>query len=407
MASKWKGDALEEVRHCWYASDKELRAQILAGWHQFEHDLAAYTAPAVDAEVIGHTPETLPALRIEVTGMVTASNLEAYKSHALAVFSGINRELKTDQQFADAEKVVKWCGDVETRLAAAKQHALSQTESIDALFRAIDDISTEARRVRLELDKLVKARKEAVRGEIVAGGIAALRDHVAALNARLGKPYMPAVNADFAGAIKGKRTIDSLNDAVDTLLANTKIEASATADRIHANLTTLRDLASAYTFLFADTAQIVLKAHDDLLTLVKSRISDHKAAELKKEEETRERIRKEEQDKLALEQSVADQKMVDDAVTAALAATQAAVVEQVPTAPIVTRLTAVLHGADDAPVMLTRYRPVATAAAIVAPAAVKPATREAINFRLDRLSDADHQRILSFIDSRWPEAIAA
>jgi predicted phage-related endonuclease len=62
---------------------------------------------------------------------------------------------------------VKWCGDVETRLEAAKQHALSQTSSIDVLFRTIDEISAEARRVRLEVDKLVKARKESIREEIV------------------------------------------------------------------------------------------------------------------------------------------------------------------------------------------------------------------------------------------------
>ena len=39
----------------------------------------------------------------------------------------------------------------------------------------------EARRTRLELDKLVKARKEEIRGETVAGGIAALREHTTVL----------------------------------------------------------------------------------------------------------------------------------------------------------------------------------------------------------------------------------
>jgi len=300
MASKWQGDALIEERHTWYSMDPKLSAAILQGWTQFAIDLAAYMPPAEAAAVaLGRAPETLPALRIEVTGMVTASNLTDFKDHALAVFGGINRELSTDAQFADAEKTVKWCADVEERLAAAKQHALSQTESIDALFRTIDDISAEARKVRLELDKLVKARKEAIRGELVAGGIAALNEHVAALNARLGKPYMPAVHADFAGAIKGKRTVDSLRDAVDTELARAKIENSAIADKIQINLGTLRELATAHAFLFADASVIVLKAPDDLTMLVKSRIAEHLAAEAAKEEATRERIRAEEQAKAA------------------------------------------------------------------------------------------------------------
>ncbi len=57
------------------------------------------------------------------------------------MFSAINTDLQTDQHFADAEKTVKWCGEVEERLEAAKQHALSQTETIDALFRTIDEIT--------------------------------------------------------------------------------------------------------------------------------------------------------------------------------------------------------------------------------------------------------------------------
>lgn len=410
MASKWNGDTLAEALHCWYTSDDKVREAIERGWEQFEVDLAAYAPAEVPAQAVGQTPETLPALRIEVTGMVTASNLEAYKSHALAVFSGINRELKTDQQFADAEKVVKWCGDVETRLAAAKQHALSQTESIDALFRAIDDISTEARRVRLELDKLVKARKEAVRGEIVAGGIAALRDHVAALNARLGKPYMPAVNADFAGAIKGKRTIDSLNDAVDTLLANTKIEASATADRIQANLTTLRELGKDHAFLFADTAQIVLKAPDDLTMLAKARIAEHAQKEAARIEAETARIRAEEQakaetqarEKLAREQ--AEARRAEESTAAASAMEALAEARQKESLPL-----PLIDALEGAATHLIADMAVSRAAKTSkpAPTIVKRYTRETINARLDLLSEADHQHILSFIDSRWPEAVAA
>ena len=75
-------------------------------------------------------------------------------------------------------KTVKWCGDVEDRLKAAKQHALSQTADIDAMFRTIGDIIETSRATRLELNKLVTARKEAVREEILSEGKAALAKHV-------------------------------------------------------------------------------------------------------------------------------------------------------------------------------------------------------------------------------------
>ncbi|WP_416406486.1 YqaJ viral recombinase family protein [Paracidovorax citrulli] len=298
MASKWDGDTLVEERHCWYEPDHTLRAEIVAGWAQLEKEVAAYKpAPAAPAPVVGRTPENLPALLIQVSGAVTASNLGEFKEHALAVLGGINRDLKTDQDFATAESTVKWCADVESRLAAAKDHALSQTASIEEVFRAIDDISAEARRVRLDLDKLVKARKEEIRTEIATSGAAALREHIASLNARLGKPYMPAVPSDFAGAIKGKRTVDSLRSAVNDELARAKIAANEIADRIQINLTTLREHATQHAFLFADTAQIVLKHPEDLAMLVKSRISDHDAKEAARIEAERERIRREEADR--------------------------------------------------------------------------------------------------------------
>lgn len=259
-----------------YKSDPAMHKRILAGWRQFHQDLKTYEVPQEQVQAVGRAPENLPALRIEVAGQVTASNLSEFKSHALAVFAGINRNLATDQDFADAEQTVKWCGNVEERLQAAKQHALSQAASIDELLRAIDDISAEARRVRLELDKLVKARKEAIRAEIVAAGQKSLQEHVAALNARIGRPLMPAVHADFAAAIKGKRTIDSLRGAVDDTLAQAKIDANAIADRITINLRAL-DEHKEHAGLFPDVGPLVLKQPDDLAAVVAQRIAEHEA----------------------------------------------------------------------------------------------------------------------------------
>lgn len=302
MASRWdECDQLIEERHCWYESNPVLAEQIRAGWAQFEVDLAEYVpAKAAEPKPIGKTPDHLPALYIEVTGKVTASNLDAFREHALAVFSGINRTLNSDSDFADAEKTVKWLSDAEGRLKAAKDHALAQTESIDALFRTIDDISAEARRVRLELDKLVKARKEAIRGEIVAGGMAALKAHIASLNDRIGKSLMPLVPADFGGAVKSKRTLESLRGAVADELARTKIEANQIADRIQVNLAALQARADM-AHLFPDAAAIVLKAPEDLLATMAARIADHEAKESTRLESERERILQEEAARAARE----------------------------------------------------------------------------------------------------------
>lgn len=297
----------ENLHHLEYRPVPGRIEQVLAGWKQFEEDLAAYVPEAPQMpKAVGRTPETLPALRIEVTGMVTNSNLDAFKAHALDVIGAINRELVTDQDFADAEQAVKWCGEVEDKLKAAKQHALSQTESIDKLFSTLDDITAEARRTRLELDKLVKGMKETRRLEIKTNAETAFAAHIAAINKRLGKVQLPPIRADFAGVMKGKRTIATLQDAADTELARVKIEANATAEAIETNLASLRELAANHAYLFTDAQQLVLKDNEALVAIVKGRIAEHEAAEKTKAEARaeaeRERIREEERLRLEQEQ---------------------------------------------------------------------------------------------------------
>lgn len=313
----------ERTAQVWYKSIPERRQQVLQGWAQFAEDLAAFTPAVIETAPIGRTPETLPALHIEVTGMVTASNLAEYKAHALAVFDSVNRDLKTDQDFADAKKAIKWAGDIETRLEAAKAHALSQTESIDKLFSTIDDITEEARRVRLELTNLVKVRDTNLRAEIVTSGKTALVDHIADCNIRIGKPLMPAISADFAAAIKGMSKFQNMRDAVATELARAKISANEWSDKIILNLKAIND-QSEFAFLFADASILALKDPEFVAMAIKSRVDAHKIAEAERIAAETARIAEEERVKAeASAQARADAEIAEATAKAALAATQA------------------------------------------------------------------------------------
>lgn len=296
--------------------DESWFQRIRAGWLQFEKDLAEYVPVAAEMKPVGRTPETMPALRIEVTGMVTASNLQAYHAHAMEIFGNINRELTTDQHFADAERTVKWCEEVETRLKAAKEHALSQTESIDALFKTIDDITAEARRVRLDLDKLVMKRKVEVKDGILLKAKAAYERHIADLRAETEGAWIVLPPPDFAGSAKGKRTVASIQDGVDTLLANAKIAADASAKAIRASLACIRDESAGFDFLFSDRLALIGKPMDDLKLVIKTRIADHQAAEAAKIEKERARIRVEEEQRAAAKAREAQE--AEDALIASI-----------------------------------------------------------------------------------------
>lgn len=310
MASEWDGNEFVEELHCWYTPNPELRARIIAGWQQLEADLSVYTPEPAAVPAAGRAPEQLPALSVQVTGMVTASNLAEFKANAMTVLDGINRDLQTDEDFANAEQTVKWCKGVEERLNATKEQVLGQTADIDAVFRTMDEVSAETRRIRLELDKLVSKRKEEIRAEIVQRGMDAVHSHYLTINATLGEYALqpPAsLRSDLAQAIKGRKTVASLRDAVDTAVADEKIEASQTAERVRQCIAVLTEDAAGYEPLFADRRQLVAsKMPDDLRNLVKARIAEHQQREAEKMESERERIRQEESDRLERERVAAE-----------------------------------------------------------------------------------------------------
>lgn len=287
----------ENAKHLWIERDEDRIKRLIAGWDQFEKDLAEYEPPKAKQEATGKAPEDLPAIRVEVSGGVTASNLGEFREHAMAVLQNINTELSTDQDFADAEKTVKWCGEVEKKLDAAKEHALSQTASIDELFRTLDSIKEEARQQRLALDKKVKARKQEVRDSIYQAACKQIQDHTDELTDDLGVA-LPPIDADIAGAMKGKKTVSSLQSAADEAVANAKISADEIARKIRGNLKIMQDHAPNHEFLFNDRNQIVTKDPEDFEALVKNRVMEYeRAEEQRREREEQQRIEREERER--------------------------------------------------------------------------------------------------------------
>lgn len=282
---------MQGATFCTYTSKPERRAALLAGWRQFAVDLAAYTPTAAAApKPQGEAPSTLPALRVEVTGMVTASNLADFKATALAAIRGVNRTLETDQHFANAEASVKWCADVEERIKGAKQQALAQTASIDELFRAMDEISAEARAVRLELEKLVKNRKEDIKAEIQREEMAALGRQLDEANRALGRfqlvtPFDERMR--LAGAMKGKKTVASLRDAASTERARIASEISAQIEQRAANIKAAGTIAFAepgIERLWPDLGNMIDMPTAQLEQVLQARIIQHRNAERERAE---------------------------------------------------------------------------------------------------------------------------
>lgn len=258
---------------CWYFPPD--LSYLEPGWMQFEQDLAVHEHVPEPESIEVKSIDDLPSLRINVTGMVQSSNLKLYEDQATQFIESINTDLKTDDDFANAEKLAKFCKDAEKEIEAAKKAALAQTEDIDQLFQAIDKIKEDMRQKRLQIEKKVKTKKENIKRDILAKSQDKLNEHMMELAVTFGVGIISST-ADFAGAMRNKRTLTSLRDACDTELARAKIVAN---ERHALAMQNREAIPDEYKFLFSDFAQIALQDHEQFLTLVESRITIHKQRE--------------------------------------------------------------------------------------------------------------------------------
>ena len=296
MASNWdQNDNLIEERHCWYYPDLDLRDKIVRGWAQFDADLAAYVPADVAPAIVAQAVTALPSISVQVSGSITVNDNMAVFEVALRDFieSRLIREPKTDQDFADLDLQIKALKGAEAALDSIEVRLMSQVDAIDVAKRQKDMLHKLTRDNRLMAEKLLTAQKEKIKADIVQEGVLAFSKHIATLNQRIGHNYMPNVPTDFPGAVRNKRTIDSLRESVNNELTRAKIAANEIADRIEINLKALDKVAADYPTLFPDRAAIITKAADDLAALIQNRVN----AETARLEAERARIREEEQAK--------------------------------------------------------------------------------------------------------------
>lgn len=341
--------------------------QLMAGWEQFDADLAAYVPAEAVAPVVAAPQLGLPAVSITVNGSIAlVDNLDKFGQALKAYVERINKKPETDQDFADLESNVKALKAAEDALDAAESGALAQTDSIDTMRKTVALYRETARSNRLLIEKLVKAEKEARRMAIISEAVAELHTHIRKCNDRIGKPYMPAIPGDFAGVVKGLKSLDSMKDKVSTELARCKIAANEAADRIQANLETKG--LHGYSFLFADIATLCLKPAEDFQNTVTARITTHEAQEAARLESEREKIRAEEQAK-AQREAAAEAILAEAARVAAeqMASTTAlAATDQLITGTCVTKTTV---SGDQ---IVTQHVPVANVIPMTRPASTPP-----------------------------------
>ncbi len=294
----------ENCETCVYTSKPERRAQLIAGWERFFADLETHVPTVKTVKVEAEVVEALPAVSVRMDGqIIVSSNLDVFGRRLRDFLAKLVTKPETDQDFANAEAAVKALEKAEAALDAAEAGAIAQVESVETMRTTVAELRELARTNRLALVKAVKQRKEAIKTETVTGAQSALNEHITGLNMRIGRPLMPRIAADFAEAIKGKKSVDTLKAAAADELARAKTEADMMFSRITENLKVID--GTGLPQLFADLMTLVVRDPADVALLVDARVTTHKAAEARRLEEERERIRAEEAARLQRETEAA------------------------------------------------------------------------------------------------------
>jgi len=285
MASKWDkdGNLIEEL-HCWYYPNPELRKRIGAGWIQFKKDVEEYKRKLAAGEIMqqkeapqAEAIKALPAVFVQATGMVTASNLAEFREAATTFIANIKTELTTDQDFADAESTVKFCKEAEGNLEATKASVLAQMSTVDEVVRTLDHIKKQLADKRLMLDKLVKSEKESRKEAIVLKARADFNEYFSALEAEIKPIRLVAQHPDFPGAMKGLKKLSAMQDAVDTALRDGKFAAAEAVKDVREKLAWCKENAAGQSALFPDLQTLMSKPMEDFTLTITSRIEKQKA----------------------------------------------------------------------------------------------------------------------------------
>jgi hypothetical protein len=291
----------------YYVSVPERREALIKGWKQFAIDLESHEPQAKVEKVKASSlvkkkeveAELIPTLDVKVTALISNSNVQGFAEKVSEFINSLNTSPETDSQFGEAEQQVKYIRSVEKKITEVEKSIDAGAQDIDSLRETLKTIKKSLASTRLELDKQVKSRKEEIRQEILSKATVELLQAGKAAEEKVNAP-LPPIGADVYEAMKGKRTIESLQDAADTEVAKAKIQIAEFVEVAQANMLVIADNRE-FDFLFNDWAQIAFKATEDFKTLVTARIATYQAEQKAKEDAERERIRQEEQAKLQRE----------------------------------------------------------------------------------------------------------
>ena len=257
------------------------RERLIAGWKQYQADKKAYVPKFKDAKVIGIKPSDLPVPTVEVFGeLTTKGNLADFDLKFREMVQSINTDLKTDQDFADAQASVTYLKDLRGRLELSRKMALGKAVPLDEAFKMMDGLDELARVTAKNLEEQIKSRKDNRKQEIandanrrIADAMKAAQDEFQVHGVTFSRIY--TTKPDPYEAMKGLKSFDSMSQKVDSAVTKALLDIGQLRDKVRANIAHINSANKGIEFLFRDMNELVALDNNILQMMVIQRIRDH------------------------------------------------------------------------------------------------------------------------------------
>lgn len=235
----------------WVYPDADKIQKVIAGWDQFEKDLADHIPPVRVEKVEAEEVKTLPVPSVVVRGEITASNLTEITPLFDKYIGEIKTELSSDQDFADAEANAKNCRETAKRIQALRANIIAQMVDVNTVDSTLANYEEAFNKVGLRLEKAVKEQKEMLKTNAILKGQNEFTAFVSELEKSLPFGIQTKLNKpEFAEAIKGVKTLESMQSRINDALANSKAEATTLANDVKTKLAYITEAIKGYEHLF-------------------------------------------------------------------------------------------------------------------------------------------------------------
>lgn len=222
----------------------------------------------------------LPSLKVNVIAKVDGSNLPVVAEAVTKFVEGINTELNVDADFVQAKEDVKKLKSLEDGLKDAKATILAQTEELNRLLIAVDELVEVARQKRLWLKPEIVTREEEVIKLIIQGFVTQAVSFTAEKTNGRGYVFeLPMF--DPWTAVKGaKRTTENYAKKLSVALDEYKEKINGLLRELDAKTLIFEQHAEGYKHLFPDASRIIQATDAGMIKdIVNARITTAKQAE--------------------------------------------------------------------------------------------------------------------------------